>query len=141
MIEQNISIQRAMNLTLSTVPSSETIIPNLHILLEHNSQGNATIATVLELPNCRAEAPTREQALEELKKQVLARLEKAEILSLELQTLPVQQSENPWMKFAGVFKDDPHFDEVQQSIQDNRREADAQTYALYPELNPEREDR
>jgi hypothetical protein len=67
MIEQTISIQRAMNLTLSTVPSSETIIPNLHILLEHNSQGNAMIATVLELPNCHAEAPTREQALEELK--------------------------------------------------------------------------
>jgi hypothetical protein len=141
MIEQTISIQRAMNLTLSTVPSSETIIPNLHILLEHNSQGNAMIATVLELPNCHAEAPTREQALEELKKQVVARLEKAEILSLELQTLPVQQSENPWMKFAGVFKDDPHFDEVQQSIQDYRREADAQTYELYPELKPEREDR
>jgi hypothetical protein len=71
----------------------------------------------------------------------VARLEKAEILSLELQTLPVQQSENPWMKFAGIFKDDPHFDEVQQSIQDYRREADAQTYALYPELKPEREDR
>jgi hypothetical protein len=140
MIEQTISIQRAMNLTLSTVPSSETTIPNLHILLEHNSHGTAMIATVLELPNCYAEAPTREQALEELKKQVVARLEKAEILSLELQVPPVQQPEKPWMKFAGVFKDDPHFDEVQQSIQDYRREADARTYALYPELNPERED-
>jgi predicted RNase H-like HicB family nuclease len=129
-----------MNLKLSTLLSSETVLPNLHILLEHNSQGNAMIATVLELPNCHAEAPTREQAIEELKKQVLARLEKAEILSLELQPSPVQQPENPWMKFAGVFKDDPHFDKFQQSIQDYRREADAQTYELYPELNPERKD-
>jgi predicted RNase H-like HicB family nuclease len=129
-----------MNLKLSTLPSPETVIPNLHILLEHNSQGNAMIATVLELPNCHAEAPTREQALEELKKQVVARLEKAEILSLELQPPPVQQPENPWMKFAGAFKDDPHFDEFQQAIQDYRREADAQTYELDPELNPERED-
>jgi predicted RNase H-like HicB family nuclease len=129
-----------MNLKLSTLPSPETVIPNLHILLERNSQGNAMIATVLELPNCHAEAPTREQALEELKKQVVARLEKAEILSLELQPPSVQQPENPWMKFAGAFKDDPHFDEVQQSIQDYRREADAQTYELYPELNPDRED-
>jgi predicted RNase H-like HicB family nuclease len=129
-----------MNLKLSTLPSPETVIPNLHILLEHNSQGNAMIATVLELPNCHAEAPTREQALEELKKQVVARLEKAEILSLELQPPPVQQPENPWMKFAGAFKDDPHFDEFQQAIQDYRREVDAQTYEIYPELNPERED-
>jgi hypothetical protein len=129
-----------MNLKLSTVPSSETVIPNLHILLEHNSQGNAIIATVLELPNCRAEAPTREQALEELKKQVVARLEKAEILSLELQLPSAQQPESPWMKFAGAFKNDPHFDEVQQAIQDYRREIDAQTYELYPELSPERED-
>lgn len=105
-----------MHLKLSTVTSSETIIPNLHILLEHNSQGNA-IATVLELPNCHAEAPTREQALEKLKKQVLARLENAEILSLELQSPQNQPPENPWMKFAGVFKDDPDFDEFQQSIQ------------------------
>jgi predicted RNase H-like HicB family nuclease len=129
-----------MNLKLSTLPSPETVIPNLHILLEHNSQGNAMIATVLELPNCHAEAPTREQALEELKKQVVARLEKAEILYLELQPPPVQQPENPWMKFAGAFKDDPHFDEFQQAIQDYRREVDAQTYEIYPELNPERED-
>ncbi|MGB8698610.1 MAG: hypothetical protein WCD18_04270 [Thermosynechococcaceae cyanobacterium] len=128
-----------MNLKLSTVPFSETTISNLHILLEHSNQGNA-IATVLELPNCRAEAPTREQALEELKKQVVARLENAEILSLEVQNAPIQKPENPWMKFAGAFKDDPHFDEFQQSIQDYRKEVDAQTYKLYPELNPERED-
>lgn len=129
-----------MNLNLTTVPSSQTVIPNLHILLEHNSQSNAIIATVLELPNCHAEAPTREQALEELKKQVVARLETAEILSLELQSSPAQQPENPWMKFAGAFKDDPHFDEFQQSIQDYRLEVDAQTYEFYPKLNPERED-
>jgi predicted RNase H-like HicB family nuclease len=128
-----------MNLNLSTVTSSETVVPNLHILLEYNSQGNA-IATVLELPNCHAEAPTREQALEELKIQVATRLGKAEILSLELQPSPIQHPENPWMKFAGVFKDDPDFDQFQQSIQDYRREIDVQTYKLYPELNPERED-
>ncbi len=28
------------------------------------------------------------------------------------------------MQFAGVFKDDPHFDEFQQSIQDYRQEID-----------------
>jgi predicted RNase H-like HicB family nuclease len=128
-----------MNLQLSALPSSETVLPNLHILLERNSQGNA-IASVLELPTCYAEAPTRELALEELKKQVVARLEKAEILSLELQPTTPQQPDNPWMKFAGVFKDDPSFDEFQQSIQDYRREVDAQTYELDPELDPERED-
>ena len=120
-----------MNLSLSTLNFPEA--PTLHILLEHNDQGNA-IATVLELPNCQAEAPTREQALEKLKTHIETRLEKAEILSLEIQ--PTTTPENPWMKFAGIFKDDPQFDEFQQCIQDYRQEIDAHT----AEANPVRVD-
>ena len=124
-----------MNLNLSTLNSPET--PTLHILLEHNDQGNA-IATVLELPNCQVEAPTREQALEALKHRIETRLEKAEILSVEIQ--PTSIPENPWMKFAGIFKDDPQFDEFQQCIQDYRQEIDAHTDEAYLEASSVRED-
>jgi predicted RNase H-like HicB family nuclease len=124
-----------MNLNLSSLNFPET--PTLHILLEHNDQGNA-IATVLELPNCQAEAPTREQALEALKQRIETRLEKAEILSVEIQ--PTSIPENPWMKFAGIFKDDPQFDEFQQCIQDYRQEIDAHTDEAYLEASSVRED-
>jgi three-Cys-motif partner protein len=37
--------------------------------------------------------------------------------------LPV--ASNPWTEFAGMFKDDPYFDEWQQAIAENRRNMDA----------------
>jgi hypothetical protein len=48
--------------------------------------------------------------------------------------------ENPWMKFAGIFKDDPQFDEFQQCIQDYRQEIDAHTNEAYLEASSVRED-
>ena len=103
---------------LSIVDASETTFPSLHILLEQDAQGNA-IASVLELPDCKAISETREQALEELKEKVTVRLRESEILSLEVQPAAAQEIEQPWMKFAGIFKDDPHFDEYQRSIQND----------------------
>ena len=127
-----------MTLHLSTATSAQVAIPNLHILLEHTDQGNV-IATLLELPNCQAEAPTREQALAALQQQVAARLANTELLALDIQ--PTLTTANPWMKFAGVFKDDPDFDEFQRAIQDYRREIDAKTPDPDSTLNSQREDR
>ncbi|MEK8019502.1 MAG: hypothetical protein VSS75_021730 [Candidatus Parabeggiatoa sp.] len=33
--------------------------------------------------------------------------------------------EHPWLKFAGMFKDDPNWDEFQAAIAEYRREVDA----------------
>ncbi len=53
------------------------------------------------------EAPTREEALAKLKEQLEARLRNgAEIVQLEIGPRP-----HPWMEFAGMFKDDPYFEE------------------------------
>jgi hypothetical protein len=50
-----------------------------------------------------------------------ARLEKAEIVTLEIDP---PKAEHPWMKFAGMFKDDPQFDEMLAYIEADRREVD-----------------
>jgi hypothetical protein len=34
-------------------------------------------------------------------------------------------NDNPWVKFAGMFRGDPHFDKWQQAIEEYRREVDA----------------
>jgi hypothetical protein len=68
-----------------------------------------------------AEGPTREAALAELKLQLDLRVKNgAEIVALQLDLQP-----HPWMAFAGMFKDDPLFDDWQKSIADYRREVDA----------------
>jgi hypothetical protein len=41
------------------------------------------------------------------------------------------------MKFAGMFKDDPYFDEMLKDIEDYRRERDAETEEYYRQLDGE----
>jgi predicted RNase H-like HicB family nuclease len=104
----------------TTLPQSATV--KLHILLDFSAQGQA-IASILELPNCQVEAPTREQALENLKKLLQTRLAQKEIIPLEIQ-LPQSETENPWLKFAGVFKDDPDFAEIAETLRAERSKID-----------------
>jgi len=91
-------------------------------------------ATVWGLPDCKASGATREEALKNVRQLLMARLEKAEIVSLEIE-LP--KPEHPWMKFAGMFKDDPDFDEVLADIEAYRRERDAEMEVYYEQLDAE----
>jgi hypothetical protein len=109
-----------INFSSVNLPQSENL--KLHILLEHNNEGNI-IASVLEFPNTQVEAATTEQALLELKKLLSTRLEKIEIIPVEIQ-LPQSEAENPWMKFAGVFKDDADFAEIADHLRAERNAVD-----------------
>ena len=40
-------------------------------------------------------------------------------------TLKVPAAENPWSRYAGMFKDDPMFAEVMEIMAEQRRQADA----------------
>ncbi len=80
------------------------------------------VATVMGWPSCIAKAPTRDQALARLREDLSKRLAAVEIVSLEVDA---QQPTHPMLKFAGVFKDDPLFDEVVDEIEAYRRELDA----------------
>ncbi len=81
---------------------------------------NGYTATVMGWPSCIARAPTREQALARLQEDLSRRLTKVEIVSLD-----VDPQQHPMLKFAGVFKDDPLFDDVAEEIEAYRREIDA----------------
>ncbi|MBD2502374.1 hypothetical protein [Anabaena azotica] len=105
-----------MNFLNLTFPQPENL--KLHILLERNNEGNF-IASVLEIPNTQVEAPTQEQAVQELKKLLSTRLEKIEIIPVEIK-LHQEEVENPWMKFAGVFKDDTDFAEIADALRAER---------------------
>lgn len=94
----------------------------LNVLIENITERYYT-ATVLGLPDCRAEGETRQQALARLRDCVTARLVKAEVVPMEIER---SDSPHPWLKFAGMFKDDPQFDEVLADIQVYRRELDAE---------------
>lgn len=93
----------------------------LHLLLEQAQDGSA-IASVLELPDCRIEAPTNEQAIAQLRSLVTHRLVNAQVLPLDIPMAVAEEPENPWMKYAGVFKDDPYFSKIMEAMQAERQE-------------------
>lgn len=69
----------------------------------------------------RAEGTTQEEALAKLKEQIQVRLR----AGATLVPLEVSAEQHPLAKFAGLFKDDSDFQEVQEIIAENRRQMDA----------------
>jgi predicted RNase H-like HicB family nuclease len=82
--------------------------------------GNGYRATGGQPFGFSAEGATRDEALQKLQLTIQDQLGTgAEIVSLE-----VPGVEHPLARFAGMFKDDPLFDEWQAAIAEHRRQAD-----------------
>ena len=93
----------------------------VNVLLKNEASGKVS-AMVLGLPEYRVESSNRVEALTSLQELLASNLAEAEIVSLEI-TQPVD--DHPWMKFAGVFQNDPNFDEMIQDIKQMRKERDS----------------
>lgn len=78
---------------------------------------------VLKYPSLKASGNSREEAIEKLSQRLQDFLKDTEIVNLEIE---IPQPEHPWMKFAGIFENDPLFEKVLEAIQDYRNEIDAE---------------
>jgi predicted RNase H-like HicB family nuclease len=106
-------------------------VPDLHpsnnlkvtLLVETLSSDSSekVAASILEFPDCRVEAETREKAIDQIKIAFLERLKHIEAISWDV---PVQSLEPAWMKFAGVFQDDLDFKEIMEKIRAERTSND-----------------
>jgi hypothetical protein len=67
-----------------------------------------------------AEGSTKEEAIGKLRKLIATRIESG----AELIAVNVPGEENPWISFAGMFKDDPLFDRWQAAIAERREGTD-----------------
>jgi hypothetical protein len=67
-----------------------------------------------------AKGATREEALSKLREKIQRRLKDG----TELVELELHASQSPLLKFAGMFKDDPLFDDWQKAIAEYRREVE-----------------
>jgi hypothetical protein len=88
------------------------------VLIEQvaNNGYRASSGAPLELS---AEGATRDEAIRNLQAQLRQRLQTgAELATVEVVVSP---PENPWVRYAGMFKDDPDFQDVIDIIAENRR--------------------
>lgn len=102
-------------------PSNEVFI-NVIVKQEHDGK---VIAMVLGMPELLVEASDRTTALAQLQQRLEMHLAVGEIVPL-LVKLPQPQRHNPWLEMAGIFKDDPQFDQMLEAIATYRHEIDAQ---------------
>lgn len=89
-----------------------------NVLLE-NEEKNQYKATVLGWSDCTARGNTRQEALNQLRQVIINRLARVEIIPIDIDE-PIK--EHPWLKFDGVFKNNPLFDEVIDEIKAYRAE-------------------
>jgi hypothetical protein len=93
-------------------------VNNWNILLESRDDG-FTIATVLEVPNLQTTDKTKQGAIQKVRQLLQERLAKAEIIQI---SLPKKSSDykSSLMKFAGIFENDPDFQEIMSEIRTER---------------------
>jgi predicted RNase H-like HicB family nuclease len=86
------------------------------VLLENTPDGQSS-ATILDFPDCQATAATDQEAINQVQNRLAERLATARIISIEVPTLPIV---NPWIKFSGIYHDDPDFAEIAAAIRAER---------------------
>jgi hypothetical protein len=83
-------------------------------------KGNGYRARGTEPFAVSAKGQTREEALAKLRDKIQSKLKKGtEVVGLEISPQP-----HPWLKFAGMFKDDPWIDDWVQSMAEYRQQVE-----------------
>jgi predicted RNase H-like HicB family nuclease len=107
---------------LANLPLSPSSRPSYPVLVEQQSD-HSWIAQILGWAECRAQGTSREAAIAALQTALTDRLARAEVIYLDM---PEPVPDHPLMKYAGMFRADPQFDEVLAEIAAYRRELDAE---------------
>lgn len=98
------------------------------ILIERiaNNGFRATSGSPLEVSG---QGATQEEALVRLREAIDRRMtEGTVVVPVEIATA----EENPWIAMAGIYRDDPLFDEWQEAIAENRRKFDDEEDNILP---------
>lgn len=80
------------------------------------------IATVLGWPSLMIEGSTKDDALKLAREAVMQQLSEFELVTLDL----AQNANDPWAKFAGMWENDPTFDDFLAEVAAYRKEVDEQ---------------
>jgi predicted RNase H-like HicB family nuclease len=83
-------------------------------------------AVVPLLPSCTAQGRTREEVLHNVRVAIEEALADMEITTVEVSIPSRPVTSNPWLETAGMFQDDPLFDEMLAEVVAYRRALDEQ---------------
>jgi predicted RNase H-like HicB family nuclease len=111
-----------MNLANPARTSHEVTVT---LMLEPQASGGYVVS-VMEFPDCRVEAETKEAAIEQIKQHWQTLLDRAEFIpfSLPISLPETTLTEPSWVKFAGIFQDNPDFAAIMDELRAERESDD-----------------
>lgn len=87
-------------------------------------ENNRYTATVPLFPGLQSQGTTEEEALKEVRDQLAEALPSIKFTSVDVPSSGTERFQHPWEKFAGMWKDDPTFDDFLSELNVSREEAD-----------------
>jgi len=78
-------------------------------------------AMIPALPDCRANGKTEQEAIDKVRGKIQQLLAKNKIVMLNVPENGHNHEEDPWMAMAGMWRDDPTWDEYQSLIKKYRK--------------------
>ncbi len=83
------------------------------------------VASILGMPNLTVEGATEEEAISNVKSALEAQLAKGKFVSIEVNSETQSNEAVPQMKYAGIFENDPTFDDFMEKLALIREESNA----------------
>jgi hypothetical protein len=107
-----------MNLPNPAIAKHEITVT---LMLEPQASGRF-VASAVEFPAFRIEAATEAEAIGQLQRSLSEHVAHTKVMPWVISVPQVDDAVVPptWAKFAGIFRDNPMFDEVMESIQADR---------------------
>jgi len=90
-------------------------------VLIRSKPNDGYVATALTLSNIEVEAPTKEQALAQIRQVILDTLAQGEIVDVEV-SKPKSIIASSYDELFGMFKDDPTFPEFVREVENYRQQ-------------------
>jgi predicted RNase H-like HicB family nuclease len=87
------------------------------------SQKDNFIASVVGMPNVMVEANTEEEAISKAKSALQAQLATGKFVTIEVNPQEILHQETTQMKYAGIFANDPTFDDFTDKLAAIRKES------------------
>ena len=96
------------------------------VLLQKEKDNSGFTATAPILPGCQTKGATEQEALDNIRARIEETLSRTRVVSVEVEVPEAEGRKHSWETFAGMWKDDPSFDEFLSEIETERQKVDVE---------------
>lgn len=93
------------------------------VFVQNQTNKQTFLASVVGIPNLSVEGETEEEAIVKIKSALENKLARGKFVTVNIKYPVMSEATPPIMKYAGIFTDDPSFDDFMDNLDRIREEA------------------